>query len=340
MLYKRKIPPTFSMVKEGSTTLFIKEGYKETILRIVSDNERNKSNVASFAQNRDSIGVKFGRGSYLSIPVASNGKERFVIRDYKHGGLLGKLFGGLFLNGNRPLNEIFINEIAFQRNVPTAEVIAVTKRKLWGLFYKASFISKEVTDAVDIIQFFQESSLEFIQKSKRFVISTLVKLIRNMHDAGIYHADLHLKNILLKENTKGEFNAYIIDLDKSVFLDKLTINQRIKNLLRLDRSVEKLRWFSYKPDTCQENTGCNKNHPFNITFTDMNNSMRHENAASIRQKIRAITRTDRVRFFKSYMLYNNTLDKNWRIYIRRYNSYHFMHKFWWCISDVFQNKSH
>src|SRR5574337_1208829 len=91
-------------------------------------------------------------------------------------------------------------------------------------------------------QLLKESPSRFIQKSKKSVIYALVRLIRNMHDAGIYHADLHLKNILLKGDSNGEFNAYIIDLDKSVVLNELNIDQRIKNLLRLDRSIEKLRW--------------------------------------------------------------------------------------------------
>ena len=30
--------------------------------------------------------------SYLSVPITENSTERFVIRDYRHGGLLGKLF--------------------------------------------------------------------------------------------------------------------------------------------------------------------------------------------------------------------------------------------------------
>ena len=65
-----------------------------------------------------------------------------------------------------------------------------------------------------------------------------------MHDAGIYHADLHLKNILLKQDASGAFSAYIIDLDKSFVVDKLTVEQRMKNLLRLNRSIDKIRWFS------------------------------------------------------------------------------------------------
>jgi len=291
------------------------------------------------------------------VPVTENSTERFVVRDYRHGGLLGKLFGGIFLNGDRPLNEMFTSEIASQRGVPSAEVIAVAKRRLWGIFYKAKFISKEIDGAVDMVEFLKKSSAEFMQRYKKSVIFALVKLIRNMHDAGIYHADLHLKNILLKKDSNGEFTAYIIDLDKSVVLDKLDIQQRIKNLLRLDRSLEKLRWLSGKTPLYQKNMkddGSNHASPLprwegtkgrvKQGFPDMDYqsnvpaSHSNESGEFFGQKISSISRTDRLRFFKAYMLFDRAIDKNWKMYIRQYPSHHSLHKFWWRVSGLSRNK--
>lgn len=346
MSQKLKIPASFVIIKRGTTILYVKEKHKEDILRIVL----NKEFLHKGGNNTQ---VKFGRGSYLSVPVTENSTERFVIRDYRHGGLLSKLFGGVFLNGDRPLNEMFTSEIASQRGVPSAEVIAVTKRRRWGLFYKAKFISKEIDGAVDMVEFLKKSSVEFIQTYKKPVIFALVKLIRNMHDAGIYHADLHLKNILLKKDSTGEFTAYIIDLDKSVVLNKLDIQQRIKNLLRLDRSLEKLRWLSGKTHSYQKNRkddGSNHASPLprwegtkgrvKQGFPDMEYQSTvpasHVNGSGefFGQKTASISRTDRLRFFKAYMLFDSAIDKNWKMYIRQYYSHHSLHKFWWRLSGL------
>ncbi len=308
MTQKLKIPASFSMVKMKGTTVLVKEGYKEGILRIVLDKE-------FLRKSGNNTQVKFGRGSYLSVPITENSSERFVIRDYRHGGLLGKLFGGVFFKENRPLNEIYISEIASQRSVPSAEVIAIAKRRLWGIFYKAKFISKEIDGAVDMVEFLKKSSPEFIQTYKKPAIFALAKLIRNMHDAGICHADLHLKNILLKKDSNGGFTAYIIDLDKSVVLNKLNIQQRIRNLLRLDRSLEKLRWLSGKD--------CKSNVPV---------SLGDKPGESLNQKIAIISKTDRMRLFKAYMVFDSAIDKNWKMYIRQYPSHHSLHKFWWRVS--------
>ncbi|GAN34799.1 MAG: hypothetical protein DYG83_08860 [Candidatus Brocadia sp. AMX2] len=339
-----KEPRGFSIVKREDTTFFVKEEYKETILSIPLD--KNFSRIGKRADTNR----KYGRGIYLSVPDSKNSGERFVIRNYRHGGLLGKLFGGIFYDGNRPLNELQINEIAARKGIPSAEVIAVAKRKLWGLFYKADFISKEISGAVDIVQFLKESPLTFIQKSKKSIIFELVRLIRHMHDAGIYHADLHLKNILLKDDTNGEFHAYIIDLDKSVVSRELSIEQRIKNLLRLDRSLEKLRWFSGIIKTTQKDTSASGNppqfpfsgeefsaetHSYKVAVPQSNWSGERMISASMKQKIRLISKTDRVRFLKGYTSYDDTLDKDWKRHIRQYYSHHTMHKLWWRALDLF-----
>jgi tRNA A-37 threonylcarbamoyl transferase component Bud32 len=323
MSWEPKEPTSFSVVKIGNTTFLVKEGYKETILSIVFD--KNFSQIGK----KDDTNRKFGRGIYLSVPAIKNSTERFVIRNYRHGGLLGKLFGGVFYDGNRPLNEVHLNEIAARKGVPSAEVIAVAKRKLWGVFYKADFISKEIAGAVDLVQFLKESSPAFIQKSKKSVIYAVVKLIRSMHDAGIYHADLHLKNILLKSNTNGEFHAYIIDLDKSAALQELNIRQRIKNLLRLDRSLEKLCWSSGETEISLNDVKVGETYQGKTLVSQSDGSGERVTPLSLKQKTGLISRADRIRFLKSYMLHGNALDTDWKKYVRQYQSRHAMHKLWW-----------
>ncbi|MEP9411993.1 MAG: hypothetical protein HRF42_11465 [Candidatus Brocadia sp.] len=326
MSWKLREPVHFSIVRRENTTFLVKERYKETILSM------------SLAKNFFRVGKgvdvneKFGRGIYLSIPDPKNSGERFIIRNYRHGGLLGKFFAGVFYDINRPLNELHVNEVATLKDVPSAEVIAIAIRKLWGIFYKADFISREVSGAIDIIQFLKESSPEFIQKSKKPITFALARLIRNMHDAGIFHADLHLKNILLKGDTNGEFNAYIIDLDKSAVVEELNIVQRMKNLLRLDRYIEKLRLLSGATKIFKEDANAKENlYEDSLSQSVPQNDRSGEKIAhvSISQKIRLISKADKIRFFKWYILYNNTLDKDWKKYVRQYHSQHVMHKLWW-----------
>lgn len=342
MACKLKIPPSFSVIKRENTTIFVKEGYKEIILPIAFDTNPLHN------RNQGNIDVKFGRGDYLSIPVVGNGNERLIIKNCKHGGFLGKLFGSVFYKKNRSLHEIYINEIASQKGVPSAEVVAIINKKLWGIFYRTDFISKEISGAIDVAQFLKGSSLKKILACKKSIIFVLARLIRDMHDAGIYHADLHLKNILLKEESNRKFHAYIIDLDKSVVSQKLSIEQKMKNLLRLNRSLEKIRWFSGEMNTSQRVTKGYKNtsHLSSLCKSDEEKNLSSDEkyrigapqekmpeegkiSVSLSEKIDSISRTDRIRFFKSYLSYNNTIDKDWKLHLRQYHSSYFFHKLWW-----------
>jgi tRNA A-37 threonylcarbamoyl transferase component Bud32 len=62
-----------------------------------------------------------------------------------------------------------------------------------------------------------------------------------MHSEGIYHSDLHIKNILIKQKDSAKPQIYIIDFDKTDIKDTLTPKQKAKNLLRFNRSIEKYR---------------------------------------------------------------------------------------------------
>ncbi|MFH1450197.1 MAG: glycosyltransferase, partial [bacterium] len=63
--------------------------------------------------------------------------------------------------------------------------------------------------------------------------------IKKMHEVGVYHKDLNLKNILI-QNKENQIEIFIIDFDKACLKKRLTERQRKRNLLRLNRSVEKL----------------------------------------------------------------------------------------------------
>jgi len=76
---------------------------------------------------------------------------------------------------------------------------------------------------------------------KRGVIKKAGALVRSMHDAGIFHGDLNLKNIVLQTNKPRQITCYLIDFDKSFVRAHLREHLRIRNLLRLNRSTEKFK---------------------------------------------------------------------------------------------------
>jgi len=99
-------------------------------------------------------------------------------------------------------------------------------------------ITRQLPDAEDLWLALKTGLAERLDFDR--VLRIVAESIAALHRQGVYHADLNLKNILIRaEGT--DVAAYVIDFDKSkVFLDKLPAPLARKNLDRLERSVRKL----------------------------------------------------------------------------------------------------
>ena len=118
---------------------------------------------------------------------------------------------------------------------PTDNLAAVTQR-LGLAFYSAYLVSLEIPDAVDLIEYFEAGAP---WPERRRVLASAGRAVRAMHDQGLVHADLHLKNLLVTRPAENPA-VHILDWDKSTVSSSLTTKQRFSNLARLDRSGAKL----------------------------------------------------------------------------------------------------
>jgi 3-deoxy-D-manno-octulosonic acid kinase len=61
------------------------------------------------------------------------------------------------------------------------------------------------------------------------------RCIRQFHRAGVWHADLNARNILLNE----ELKVFLVDFDRARLMNGTEVNGK-RNLERLKRSLQKL----------------------------------------------------------------------------------------------------
>jgi serine/threonine protein kinase len=226
------IPSSFSLVQRGKAFLLLNEKYKDFLL------QEGIEDIETFLQrNRQTSKYLSGRTLHPSIPI-KNG-ERLVIRQYSHGGLLRILTRNLYLFGSRSFRELALTEEIRSCGIPTILTIGAIHHRVFFPFYQAYFLSLEVPRAMDLIQYFREiganPSRENIS-SKRKKIRSVGHLIRRFHEAAFFHGDLQLKNILVADD-----QLLLIDFDRSYRRSALSTRERMKNLLRLNRSAEKWR---------------------------------------------------------------------------------------------------
>jgi len=226
------IPTTYSLIKKGKVFLLLKEEYKESLL------QQGIEDLTTFLKtHRQNTRFLSGRTPHPSIPI--DGGKWMVIRQYSHGGIFRAITRNIYLFGSRSFRELALTEQIRSCEIPTIEPIGAIHRPILPLLYQPYFLSLEVPRAKDLIQYFQEVGPHPVGENlflKRKVIRSAGILIRKFHEAGFVHGDLQLKNILVAED-----QLLLIDFDRSYRKKVLFMRERIKNLLRLNRSVEKWR---------------------------------------------------------------------------------------------------
>ncbi len=242
---KVEIPANFSILSRGKTTLYVKKEYESRMsvqdIDILFDLCKDSSRRSIHDCRNGLNGSYQGRMSCKTLLIESLGNEGFVVREYWHGGLFGKVLKDLFWDASRPLRELSICEAARRGHINTTEIIAIIKNGIVGVLYKFQLVTREITNSVDLMELLLSPEKNQLDKKKREIINKLAMAVKEMHDAGIYHADLHLKNILVQSDGGEGVNVYIIDLDKSKQYEKISFQRRMKNIMRLDRSLEKFK---------------------------------------------------------------------------------------------------
>lgn len=180
---------------------------------------------------RDFAGIvrqpyRSGRVEHFSyLPAGST--ERVFVRRLARGGFLSFL-GNLHWGFSRPHREIRATEAALRAGVPVPEILAVQARRLAGPLFSLSIVMKEIHGAEPLL----DANLP--PAEKRRVIEKVADTLRRMCEAGIYHIDLTVRNILLDDAR----NVHIIDLDQAELTSR-DPGRDVRLISRLNRSVEK-----------------------------------------------------------------------------------------------------
>jgi hypothetical protein len=235
MLKRISIPPFFSLIRKGKVFALLKDGYKDVLLKQGIDD------IKTFLKKNSQTSHHYGgRTPHPSIPLGDG--KKMVLRQYSHGGLLRAITGNIYCFGARSFRELAITEEIRSCGIPTIEPIgAVHQVTGFPPFYQAYLLTLEVPGALNAIQYLEKMGKNPSREAlhhKRKIIGYFSLLLRQFHQMGFFHQDLQMKNILVAGD-----RILIIDFDRSYRKSILSTRERMKNLLRLNRSVEKWRRF-------------------------------------------------------------------------------------------------
>ncbi|MCK5578103.1 MAG: hypothetical protein KAI63_01125 [Planctomycetes bacterium] len=241
------VPPNFLVTTaDKNKVVMVNKAYQAVAQEVMDNLESLKARSGSqFSQGRSPASVTVqGRAKHWVLDVNKGGVDRIIVRRYVRGGLINRwLLGDLLWGVNRPIKELSVTESGRERQAPVPEILSLRLHRAWGPFWRADIIFKEIPETVDLyavimsLEKLTDQPRRFHEEKKK-IIKAVAEAVRSLHQAGVWHQDMQLRNILIRKQA-DQVRAYTIDLDRSKFFEKLSFSQKVNNLVRLYRSIEK-----------------------------------------------------------------------------------------------------
>lgn len=220
------VPGDYAVHRVASTWLVLERANSASLIEQRLADPRVRAGLFARAPRR-------GRGRTPS--VALDPHTSMVLRHYRHGGLLAPLFGSLFRGPGRPLRELLVCARAEAAGAPVPRVLCLVLWPVFGPFWSALIGTREERPASELLSALQKAGPD---EAIRLARAT-GRAIRSLHDAGVEHRDLQLRNILVVGD-HGE-RIVVVDLDRAIFhrYGIVPAGRRARNLGRLARSAVK-----------------------------------------------------------------------------------------------------
>lgn len=183
-----------------------------------------------------------GRGPVGLVPAPGMAAgERWVVRHYHRGGAVARVLGDLYLRTGRPRpeREYRLLTTLGRLGVPAPEPVGAAVYGA-GPFYRGDLVTRWVPDSVDLATFvFLEPDAPAPDAVEAAMVAA-GRLVRLLHERGVVHRDLNLKNILLVgAGRPGEPVALVLDLDRATLRGRLGQRARQAMIDRFWRSAGK-----------------------------------------------------------------------------------------------------
>lgn len=193
-----------------------------------------------------------GRGRVHVVP-APVGDGRWVVRHYHRGGAVASLLGDRYLRlgTRRPFRELRVGRALESRGIPTPAHVGAAVYPS-GPWYRGDLVTRYVPQSRDLAAvLFPGRSLGERAEAQRPARSGVAwaadpesamraagALFRRLHEGGVVHPDLNLKNVLVA-GTGEALEALVLDLDRAGLRDEVGDRARRRMIDRFWRSARK-----------------------------------------------------------------------------------------------------
>ena len=221
-------------IKNG-TEWTVRDGYENIPDRFDPDDflsDLNGNNYTLVKENR----VR----SVISMPGSDINENGIYIKYFKRGGYK-EYIKHLFVP-TKARTEWEVGNALLSKDINTALPLAISEGKRRLLIVTETVINSE--ELMEFCQSNYEGSLSVERESeKKILLDKLALLIRDIHEKGFCHYDLHAGNILIKfkkEQNVAGYDLYLMDLHRVKIFKSISVSKRMFNLAQIFNSLSSI----------------------------------------------------------------------------------------------------
>lgn len=171
-----------------------------------------------------------GRGP-ISVIATSAGE--IVAKRHSRGGWLGGLLPDLFPRRGRLLQQAWLAEALISRGWATPRVIVARSTRVVPGLHALAIGTARVQGAVDLLDALRAAP------DAMPLLALAGRTLRRLHDIGLRHRDLQVKNLLVPAEGAAVEQAVVLDLDGCTLGSALGPRERVRSVSRFGRSLLK-----------------------------------------------------------------------------------------------------
>lgn len=223
----------FKIIKKGGYRINMRAEWDvDTLLTLI---EKHSESLREKRENVIKISPKTG----ITIVSCPDEKMKSVcVKEYRYPSLLKRAAYCLIHSPARRAWLAAHGLLALKFNTP--QPIALCESKKNGILEKSIIVMKDASGNLPsnqyVMQKFSKMHDESHCRTKRRFVLKLADSFRQLHNEGVYHADMKANNILVQE-LQGTWNFYYLDLDRVYFNRTVTRDERIRNLSQINASM-------------------------------------------------------------------------------------------------------
>jgi tRNA A-37 threonylcarbamoyl transferase component Bud32 len=226
--FPRDLPPDFEVLESRSAIAAVRRDLAAALAQ---------AGIAGHGELASRCSSLAGRGRLGELTL--DGRP-YLVRRFRHGGLLRWLTGARFLDRRRPFRELALSTALQRAGISTPVVVAARARRAPILGWWLEIVTPRVDGAFDVgVAIAAIARGDVPARSRRAVVAACGAFVSELHSAGLRHPDLHLRNLLIAADAlkAGAPKLWVIDLDRATRSGVLDLGARVASLARLYRDL-------------------------------------------------------------------------------------------------------